>query len=156
MKADAFKTTVGYEKSKHENNYVDKQVGKNKSTVAPFTLMNMLAIEVGEDKAKEVAKKLSEQVANSEFANYLNTGEITREEIEALRKNVEEKVIDQMGAVGDVLQGIDEIPPDWWLEMEDNLQSRIAGAMGDDAREVLANFEINEPFDNLFCEEIVG
>ncbi|WNZ54652.1 hypothetical protein QT397_17385 [Microbulbifer sp. MKSA007] len=80
---------------------------------------------------------------------------MSRAEIEALRKNVQDKVIDQMGAVGDVLQGIDEVTPDWWLEIEDDVQSRLAGAIGDDVRETLVNFEIHEPFDDLFCEEIV-
>jgi hypothetical protein len=42
--------------------------------ISPFTLKNMLAIEVDEAAAKQTLDELSEQIANSEFANYLGGG----------------------------------------------------------------------------------
>lgn len=149
---DGFEVTIGYKKSDHWNQYGVKQVGKNNSTVAPFTLKNMMVIEVGDAIAKQTIDQLSEQIANSEFANYLGGGELSAEQIAALRSQVEAKVLENMGVVGDVLETVNDITPDWWLSIEESLQDAIAGAIGDDARDMLANFEVPELLEGQLCE----
>jgi hypothetical protein len=149
---DGFKVSIGYKIDDHRDQYSKKQIGKNNSTVSPFTLMNMLAIEVGEAAAKQTLDELSEQIANSEFANYLGGGELSQEQIETLRSQVEAKVLENVGAIGDVLEAVNEVTPDWWLRLEESAQDAIAGAIGDDARDLLANFEVPEFLDEQLCE----
>ena len=150
-----FKTTVGYPLANHYERYAKNQIGKNSSTVAPFTLANMLAIEVGEDAGKKIAKKLTEQIANSDFAEYLGAGDLSTEQIAELRDKVQESVQQQMGKLGEVSAAIDEYTPQIWLDFEEALQSQVAGAMGDDIREALENFELPESLQDQFCEAVV-
>ena len=60
-----------------------------------------------------------------------------------------------MGIIGDVIKGGEKMTPDVILRAEEWAQSRIAGAMGDGARDKLANWELDDLLDDLFCEDIV-
>lgn len=150
-----FKTTIGYEKDEHENKYTKDQVGKTHSTVAPFTLMNMLAVESSDAAADKIVELLAEQISNSEFANFMGGSGVSADEIEELRKNIEDKVIEQMGALGETLNTVDKYTPQWYKDLEEGVQERLAGALGDDFRDVLANFEVPETFSDQFCEDLI-
>ena len=63
--------------------------------------------------------------------------------------------LEQMGSVGDALKAIDDATPEWYRKLEEGVQERLAAALGDDFRDVLANFEVPESFADQFCEAIV-
>ena len=54
--------------------------------------------------------------------------------------------------MGDVLQLVDGVTPGWYKRLEEGLQESLAGLIGDEAREFLANFEIPESLEDFVCE----
>ena len=69
--------------------------------------------------------------------------------------NIQQKVNEQLGPLGDLINEIDEVTWDWWRDLEEVAQEYVAGLMGDDARDYFANYELPETFSAEFCEEIV-
>ena len=81
---------------------------------------------------------------------------MSQEQIEALRSRIDAEVRKNMGLIGGALDKINEVTPDWWLRIEETLQDALAGAIGDDARDFIANFEVPELLQAQFCEAVLN
>lgn len=87
------------------------------------------------------------------LASFLGGGELTAEQIEQLKDNIGDLITENLGVVGDALETINNYTPDWWLRLEEAAQDAVAGAIGDDARDMLGNLELPGPFQEVLCEE---
>lgn len=78
--------------------------------------------------------------------------DLDEEAIQALKDQIDDIVMDNMGVVGDVMGAVDEYTPDWYRDLEEEVQDKIAGLVGDEAREMLANWELPDVLQEYVCE----
>ncbi len=158
ISTNAFKSTIGYSKKDHQADYVDDgQVANSVDDffepgmkVKPFTLAMFFAIHAGDDASKKLQKAILDQFGDSEFVELRKAvidNNLTKEQLEALRESITEKMLELMG-------------PFKYLAMDIPLLSDVENAVVDlflpeqidQIRDFAANLELPEDYFEVQCE----
>ncbi len=74
----------------------------------------------------------------------LLNGELSKEQIEVFRAQIEEKVAEALGPIEKIFGALDDITPDVLEELEDKATEYLRGKYGEDILDFLNNFEAPE------------
>ncbi len=153
---NVFKDRVGYAIGSNEHkNYTDRQVTTNfsefaNSDILPFTVQTFFATEVGEQQARQLWKQMLEQFGNQEFAelkNALDNGGLTEEQIQALRDEITDKMLEFLGNWQYLLIDIPIVS-----DIEDAVGDLVLGDEAEELRQYAAELPINESMFENHCE----
>lgn len=152
---NAFKNSVGYPLKEHESKYTNKQVandlvGLSDSTVVPFNVPTFLALEVGNSTGKELMKKLFEEFGNDDFSELqkaIADGNFTEEQIDELRENLTNKMIELLGPWKYLAVDIPLLS-----DLENAVFDAFTGEEVEELRQMAANIELPEDYFENACE----
>lgn len=155
MNINAFKNSVGYPLKEHESKYTNKQVasdlaGLSGSTVVPFNVPTFLALEVGNSTGKELMKKLFEEFGNDDFSELqkaIADGNFTEEQIDELRENLTNKMIELLGPWKYLAVDIPLLS-----DLENAVFDAFTGEEVEELRQMAANIELPEDYFENACE----
>jgi hypothetical protein len=155
VRADAFRTSIGYDMNDHSKKHADDQVSTDlfeiaSSTIRPFNLQTFYAIEAGEGAAETLRKALIDQFGAGEFADLqkkIAAGEFDEATIEELRENITDQVESLLGPVELLLI---EVPGLSWLE--NKAADLLLGDSVEAARETVAELKI--PLGDVILENV--
>ena len=155
MKVEFFKGSIGYERAEHNTRYRDKQISNtfadfSKSSVVPFTLNTFFALEIGEQAAGDIWKKLFEEFGSGEFSEIqaaIQSGSLSKEQIEELREKLTEKMLELLGPVKYLTMDIPILS-----DIEDAAAEMLMGEEVEALRKYAAEFELKESWFENACE----
>jgi hypothetical protein len=154
-----YEATIGKEKSKHEENFVEPQVATSftellGSNIRPFNIPTFLALELGDEsgeQGKEVLNKLMAEIGGGQFVELqkaINNKEITPEQIEALRDNLTAEMEKVLGPWAALLIDIPLLST-----VEDKFSDWVVGDQVESIRKALVDYDIPEKHFENICED---
>ena len=155
MKAEVFEDSIGYKREEHSVKYSDGQISKgfsdfSKASVVPFTVNTFFALELGEQGANDIWKKLLEEFGKGEFAELqaaIDSGAVSKEQVEQLREDLTEKMLELLGPVKYLTMDIPILS-----DVEDAVADVLMGEEVEALRKYAAEFELNEEWFENACE----
>lgn len=155
IKREAFETTVGYPLGEHGRQYQNSQISNSvaslhNSTIQPFTVVNFLAREVGTNGVKDLWKDVLQEFAGERFAELksaIATGEISEEQMNQLREELTEEMVEILGPWRHLTVRIPILS-----HIEDAAADAILGDEVDALRKAAAEFELPESLFENVCE----
>ena len=151
----AFKDSVGYAYERHPTEYADRQVTTSfaefaNADILPFTIQTFLAAELGEQSARELWQNMLKQFGNEEFAelkNTLDNGGLTEEQIQALRDEITDRMLEFLGNWQYLLIDVPLLS-----DIEDAVGDLVLGDEAEKLRQYAAEMELNESMFENICE----
>jgi hypothetical protein len=155
MRAEVFEDSIGYKRETHSEKYLDKQISKgfsdfSKASVVPFTVNTFFALELGEEGAKNIWKKLLEEFGKGEFAELqaaIDDGTLSKEQVEKLREQLTEKMLELLGPVKYLTMDVPILS-----DVENAVADVLMGEEVEELRKYAAEFELNEEWFENACE----
>jgi len=159
LKSRMYEATIGKEKLKHQENFVEPQVAKDfsellGSNIRPFNIPTFLALELGDEtgeQGKEVLNKLMTEIGGGQFVELqkaINNKEITAEQVEGLRDNLTDEMEKILGPWAALLIDIPLLST-----VEDKFADWVVGDEVESIRKALVDYEIPEDYFENLCED---
>lgn len=143
--ARQFEENFGYSTEKaYEVGYQNLQVGRVKSVVAPFTILNATNIELG--SSQDMIKEMYDAAGLGEWKEFLESPEISAEQLDVLKAKAREEFEKQFETLSKINNKLTEFEdkyfPEEYLELRDQLEDSLEGMAGDEIRDQIADVEL--------------